>query len=79
MPSSSSSRQSCNEIIEQTGQARLSARPDQTLTLLVGRPRLPLSEGGVLAQLAEHDLTEGSNSAAVALIVRVAQYHQMPR
>ena len=28
---------------------------------------LPLSEGGVLAQLAEHDLTEGSDAAAVVL------------
>ena len=33
----------------------------------MGRPRLPLSEGGVLAQLAEHDLTEGSDAAAVVL------------
>ena len=28
---------------------------------------LPLSEGGVLAELAEHDLTEGSDAATVVL------------
>ena len=42
-------------------------------------PRLlPLSEGGVLAQLAEHDLTEASNAATVALeIFLLVTYHSI--
>ena len=41
-------------------------------------PRLlPLSEGGVLAQLAEHDLTEASNAATVALEIFLLVTHHI--
>ena len=74
LPSSSSSRQSCSEIIKQTGPTQSQARSISNHTHWA--PNSPLSEGGVLTELAEHDLTEGSNAAAVTLIITIVEIRQ---